>query len=75
MRILLIEDDPGLGAAVRRFLEREGHVVDWVTRCAEARACAPGSYAVVMLDLGLPDGDGDLAPALPHPSATSRRRC
>jgi DNA-binding response OmpR family regulator len=58
MRILLIEDDPGLGAAVRRFLEREAHVVDWVTRCAEARACAPGSYAVVVLDLGLPDGDG-----------------
>jgi DNA-binding response OmpR family regulator len=58
MRILLIEDDPGLGAAVRRFLEREAHVVDWVTRCAEARACTPGSYAVVVLDLGLPDGDG-----------------
>ncbi|MFO1413718.1 MAG: response regulator transcription factor [Burkholderiales bacterium] len=58
MRILLIEDDPGLGAAVRRFLERESHVVDWVTRCAEARACTPDSYAVAVLDLGLPDGDG-----------------
>jgi two-component system OmpR family response regulator len=58
MRILLIEDDPGLGAAVRHFLQREAHVVDWVTRCAEARGCAPESYAVVVLDLGLPDGDG-----------------
>jgi DNA-binding response OmpR family regulator len=58
MRILLIEDDPGLGAAVRRFLEREAHVVDWVTCGGQARACVPASYAVVLLDLGLPDGDG-----------------
>lgn len=58
MRILLIEDDPGLGAAVRRYLEREANVVDWVTRCGEARTCTPSSYAVAILDLGLPDGDG-----------------
>lgn len=65
MRILLIEDDPGLGAAVRRYLERETHVVDLVTRCAEARACVTTSYAVVVLDLGLPDGDGlTLLPSL-----------
>ena len=65
MRILLIEDDPGLGAAIRRYLEREAHVVDWVTRCAEARACVARCYSVIVLDLGLPDGDGlSLLPSL-----------
>jgi two-component system OmpR family response regulator len=58
MRILLIEDDPVLGAAVRDYLRRELHVVDWMTRLAEARACPARDYAVVVLDLGLPDGDG-----------------
>jgi DNA-binding response OmpR family regulator len=65
MRILLVEDDPTLGSAVRDYLTRESCAVDWVTRLAAARACLPGSYAVVVLDLGLPDGDGlALLPAL-----------
>lgn len=58
MRILVVEDDPILGAAVRDFLTRESYAVDWVECVAAARACLPGSYAVVVLDLGLPDGDG-----------------
>ena len=58
MRVLLVEDDPALGSAVRDFLAREGHAVDWVERVGAARACLPGSYAIVVLDLGLPDGDG-----------------
>ncbi len=65
MRILLVEDDPTLGSAVRDFLQRDAHVVDWVERIAAARACLPGNYAVVVLDLGLPDGDGlSLLPAI-----------
>jgi two-component system, OmpR family, response regulator len=67
MRILLVEDDPVLGAAVRDYLIREAHAVDWVERLAAARACLPGHYVVVVLDLGLPDGDGlALLPALRH---------
>ena len=58
MRILLVEDDPALGSAVRDYLARDGHAVDWVERAGAARACLPGSYAIVVLDLGLPDGDG-----------------
>jgi DNA-binding response OmpR family regulator len=58
MRLLLVEDDLTLGSAVRDFLTRETYVVDHVTRLAAARACLPGNYAVVVLDLGLPDGDG-----------------
>ncbi|NJR59428.1 MAG: response regulator transcription factor [Cyanobacteria bacterium CRU_2_1] len=30
MRILLVEDEPGLGTAVQRILSREKYVVDWV---------------------------------------------
>jgi DNA-binding response OmpR family regulator len=58
MRILLVEDDPALGFAVSDYLTREANAVDWVERLAAARACLPGNYAVVVLDLGLPDGDG-----------------
>lgn len=58
MRILLVEDDPILGAAIRDFLARETHAVDCVATLAAARACFPGDHAAVVLDLGLPDGSG-----------------
>jgi DNA-binding response OmpR family regulator len=58
MRILVVEDDPTLGAAVRDYLVRESYAVDWVASLKAARACLPGDYAVIALDLGLPDGDG-----------------
>jgi len=58
MRILVVEDDPTLGAAVREYLARESYAVDWVASLKAARACLPGDYAVIALDLGLPDGDG-----------------
>jgi len=73
MRILLVEDDSALGLAVRDFLVRESYAVDWVQRLGAARACLPGDYVCVVLDLGLPDGDGlSLLPALralPEPPA------
>ncbi|BBE71796.1 response regulator transcription factor [Oharaeibacter diazotrophicus] len=59
MRVLLIEDDRGLGSAVRDQIADDGHSVDWVTRLADARdhmAAAP--YELVLLDLMLPDGRG-----------------
>ena len=36
MRILLVEDEPDLGAALERSLKREKYVVDWVTDGSEA---------------------------------------
>ena len=36
MRILLVEDEPDLGAALERTLKREKYVVDWVTDGTEA---------------------------------------
>lgn len=59
MRILLVEDDPDLGPAVAANLARDGFAVDLVTDRASAEAAlAATQYAVLLLDLGLPDGDG-----------------
>ncbi len=37
MRILLVEDEPDLGAAIQRILRREKYVVDWVQNGLEAQ--------------------------------------
>jgi DNA-binding response OmpR family regulator len=59
MRVLLVEDDHSLGAVVQRGLAEEGHAVDLERTLAGARrAVAISSYHLVVLDLGLPDGDG-----------------
>lgn len=59
MRILLVEDDPMIGAAVRTYLEQEAYVVDWVHGVVSAElALDCGDYAAILLDLGLPDGSG-----------------
>lgn len=59
MRILLIEDDAVLGAAIRDQIEGDGQSVDWVQRLDAAQdAMAGASYDLVLLDLMLPDGRG-----------------
>ncbi len=64
MRLLLVEDDPMLAAALKAGLRQDGHAVDWARSAAEARAAwliAPelaATYDAVVLDLGLPDGSG-----------------
>lgn len=59
MRILLIEDDSVLGAAVRDQIAGDGHSVDWVTRIDVAGdAMASAAYDLILLDLMLPDGRG-----------------
>jgi two-component system OmpR family response regulator len=59
MRILLIEDDTVLGAAVRDQIAGDGQSVDWVTRLDEAGDAVRGaSYDLILLDLMLPDGRG-----------------
>jgi two-component system response regulator QseB len=55
VRLLLAEDDPMIGEAVRAGLARHGFVVDWAHDGAEAeRALELGSHDVMLLDLGLP---------------------
>jgi two-component system OmpR family response regulator len=59
MRILLIEDDTVLGAAVRDQIASDGHSVDWVQRLdAAGDALAGAVHDLVLLDLMLPDGRG-----------------
>ena len=59
MRILLIEDDQVLGAAIRDHVAAEGHGVDWMTRLDDAQAALDSvDYQLVLLDLNLPDGRG-----------------
>ena len=59
MRVLIVEDELDLAAALGTGLRREGYAVDTAADAAEARArLEDAPYDVVCLDLGLPDGDG-----------------
>lgn len=59
MRVLLVEDAPGLGEAVREQIADDGHAVDWVQRLEHARASVRTTpYDLILLDLMLPDGRG-----------------
>ena len=59
MRLLLVEDDPMVGASVQRGLRQEGHTVDWVRDGAAAElAVANGVHEMILLDLGLPRKSG-----------------
>ncbi|MGE0230650.1 MAG: response regulator [Flavobacteriaceae bacterium] len=59
MRVLLIEDDTVLGAAVRDQVAADGHSVDWVLRLDHAADhLKAAAYDLILLDLMLPDGRG-----------------
>jgi len=59
MKILMIEDDLAIGRALLAVLQDEGHAVLWL-RLAEGALARLQSevFDAVLLDLGLPDGDG-----------------
>lgn len=59
MRVLLVEDDLPLADALASFLRGRAFTVDHAATLAEANAALPAAqWAVVLLDLQLPDGDG-----------------
>src|SRR2546430_9388256 len=59
MRLLLVEDDPMIGASVQKGLRQDGFTVDWVRDARGAAAAAAAeTYDLMLLDLGLPDRDG-----------------
>jgi two-component system response regulator QseB len=59
MRLLIVEDDLPLGDALATGLRQLGHVVDVFTEGRHANAAlAEVQYDAVVLDLGLPNGDG-----------------
>ena len=59
MRVLLVEDDPLIGEAVRVGLARLGITIDWVRDGELGLQCASSEpFDAVVLDLGLPRRDG-----------------
>ncbi len=59
MRILIVEDDAALARSLIALLRAAGHAVDHVGRGEEALEVIAGEpYALVILDVGLPDIDG-----------------
>ena len=59
MRVLVVEDDEGIAGGLELALRREGWAVDIAPGVAQAcAALRTEPFAIVLLDLGLADGDG-----------------
>jgi two-component system response regulator QseB len=59
MRLLLVEDDPMIGASVQRGLKQDGHTIDWVRDGNSADLALDNEvYELILLDLGLPKKNG-----------------
>jgi two-component system response regulator TctD len=59
MRLLIVEDNAELAGLLANGLQGAGYEVDHLASAIDARATlATTRYAAVILDLGLPDGDG-----------------
>lgn len=59
MRLLLIEDNERLGGLIREGLKKDGLTVDWHRTLEDGEATlGAAAFDLVLLDLGLPDGDG-----------------
>jgi DNA-binding response OmpR family regulator len=57
-RLLLVEDDESIGRPLTRTLTGQGYAVDWARTARAALDAVRDDTALVLLDLGLPDGDG-----------------
>jgi len=59
MQILLVEDDLQLGKALKAACRQEGLNIQWERTLGDADlALRTHTFDVILLDLGLPDGDG-----------------
>ena len=59
MRLAVVEDNPELAKLLTQGLAAAGYATDVMSTVAEARAAITTTrYAALILDLGLPDGDG-----------------
>lgn len=72
--VLIVDDDPDILTALHDLLEHEGFLVTAVSTCRDALTqVRTANFAAVLLDIGLPDGDGlavletiqAIAPSLP----------
>jgi DNA-binding response OmpR family regulator len=59
MNVLVIEDDPSVRTLVKAVLEKNNYSVDFAKTAEDGEAQAlSNNYDIIILDLGLPDGDG-----------------
>jgi two-component system response regulator QseB len=59
VRLLLVEDDPMIGASAQQGLRQDGFTVDWAHDGQAAElALRTEKYDLLLLDLGLPKKDG-----------------
>ena len=59
MKVLVVEDEERLGRMLKKSLSEHAHTVNWVSTCFAANdAITETSYDLIIVDLGLPDGDG-----------------
>ncbi|MFJ6328169.1 MULTISPECIES: response regulator transcription factor [unclassified Rhizobium] len=59
MRLLVVEDEPEMALALQSALRRHDMIADHADTLAAAMEMIPlGSYDAIILDRGLPDGDG-----------------
>lgn len=59
MKILIVEDDKSLSASINDYLRLEGHICESASNYRQASLKAgDNSYDCIILDIGLPDGNG-----------------
>ncbi len=59
MRILIVEDESRVAGFIEKGFRENSYATSWARNCAEAKdLLSEGEYDLVVLDLGLPDGDG-----------------
>lgn len=59
MRVLMVEDEARMAELVGAALRTSGFAVDWYATAGDGAAAVElNPYDVLVLDLGLPDGDG-----------------
>ena len=56
--VLLLEDDPALGTGICLALKNEEMRIDWCRSLADAGERDISHYALLILDINLPDGNG-----------------
>lgn len=59
MKLLIIEDEPGLSKAIAEYLAHEDYLCEYARTCSEALLrIAAYEYDCILLDIMLPDGSG-----------------
>lgn len=59
MKLLIVEDDRSLSRSIYDYLKLEGHICEVALTLSDAKSkAAVNKYDCIILDIGLPDGNG-----------------